>query len=206
VTARSRRIWLLAAVLSLCASGLLLSRASHEAGAGELPSVAHDMGAAFAVRPIPDAELPDAVVKAQDYLPQPGEALPNQTRRIAHDQGKNGVDVYVFPTTQGKVCSVVTESAAMGGCVPSFRFVKGDVAWSVYSGETAPQTVNGLVSNRVAAIEVRVRDHLEPVAVVRNTFFWQAPTSDVTRGDIKGLVVRWHDGRTFDVNLDFGDP
>ena len=46
---------------------------------------------------------------------------------------------------------------------------------------------------------------LEPVAVSRNTFFWQAATTDVTRGDIKGLVVRWHNGRTFDVNLDFGD-
>jgi hypothetical protein len=184
---RGRPIWALAALLVLGVSALLLSRASHEAGAVELPQVAHDM-------------------KAQDYLPRPGAALPNQTRRVAQNQGKNGVDVYVFPTTEGKVCSVVTESAAMGGCVPSFRLVKGEVAWSVYSGETAPQTAAGLASNRVAAIEVRVRDHLEPVAMVRNTFFWQAPTSDVTRGDIKGLVVRWHDGRTFDVNLDFGDP
>lgn len=63
-----------------------------------------------------------------------------------------------------------------------------------------------LRSNRVAAIEVRVRDHLEPVAMARNTFFWQGLASDVTRGDIKGLVVRWHNGHTFDVDLDFGDP
>ena len=112
----------------------------------------------------------------------------------------------MFPTTEGKVCSVVTESTSSGGCVPSFGLVKGEVAWSVYSGETAPQTVTGLVSNRVAAVKVRVGDRLEPVTVARNTFFWQAPTSDLTRGDIKGLVVRWHDGRTFDVNLDFGDP
>src|SRR5919108_239255 len=91
------------------------------------------------------------------------------------------------------------------GGVPSFHLVKGEVASGVYSGETAPQTVTGLVSNRVAAISVRVGDRLEPVTVARNTFFWQAPTSDVTRGDIKGLVVRWHDGHRFDVNLDFGD-
>jgi hypothetical protein len=201
-----RRLWVLPALLALALGTLLLGRASHEAGAVELPQVAHDMAAAFALAPVPDAELPDAVAKAQDYLPRPGAALPNQTRRVTRSQGKNGVDVYVFPTTQGKVCSVVTESAAMGGCVPSFRLVKGEVAWAVYSGETAPQTVEGLASNRVAAIDVRVRDHLEPARVVRNTFFWQAPTSDTTRGDIKGLVVRWRDGRTFDVNLDFGDP
>ena len=114
--------------------------------------------------------------------------------------------MYVFPTTQGKVCEVITESTSMGSCVPSFRLLKGEVATDTYWGETAPQTVTGLVSNRVAAISVRVGDRLEPVTVAHNTFFWQAPTTDVTRGDIKGLVVRWHDGRTFDVNLDFGDP
>jgi len=64
--------------------------------------------------------------------------------------------------------------------------------------------VTGLVSNRVAAISVRVADRLVPVTVAHNTFFWQASTSDTTRGDIKGLVVRWHNGRTFDVNL--ADP
>ena len=94
----------------------------------------------------------------------------------------------------------------MGTCVPSFRFLKGEVATSVYYGDTAPESVAGLASNRVATVSVRVGDHLERVAVVRNTFFWQAPTSDLSRGEIKGLVVRWHDGRTFDVNLDFGDP
>ena len=204
MTAKRPHAYLLAALLAL--GVLLLGRAGREAGAVELPQVAHAMAAAFAVPPVPDAQLPDSVVQAQSYLPRPGAALPNQTRRIAHRLGKNGVDIYVFPTTQGKVCSVVTESTSMGGCVPSFGLVKGEVAWSIYSGETAPQTVTGLVSDRVAAVSVKVRDRLDPVTVVRNTFFWQAPTSDVTRGEIKGLVVRWHDGRTFDVNLDFGDP
>ena len=181
-------------------------RQSHEAGAVELPPVAHEMTAAFATPAVQDAELPEAVRQAEELLPRPGTALPDQTRRIGHALGKNGIDVYVFPTTQGKVCSVVTESTWSGGCVPSFHMVKGEVAWSVYSGETAPQTVTGLASNRVAAISARVGDRLEPVTVARNTFFWQAPTSDVTRGDVKGLIVRWHNGRTFDVNLDFGDP
>jgi hypothetical protein len=164
------------------------------------------MAAAFAVPPSPDAQLPDAVRQEQDFLPRPGAAIPNQTRRIAHGLGKNGADMYVFPTTQGKVCEVITETTSMGSCVPSFRLVKGEVATDTYYGDTAPQTVTGLVSNRVAAISVRIGDQIVPVTVARNTFFWQAPTSDTTRGDIKGLVVRWHDGRTFDVNLDFGDP
>ena len=206
MTPKRRHVHVLAALLAIGGAALLLSRADHEARAVELPAVAHDMAAAFAVPPAPDAQLPDDVVQAHDYLTRPGAALPNHTRRIAHVLGKNGVDIYVFPTTQGKVCEVVTESASMGGCVPAFRLAKGEVVWQVYSGETAPQTVTGLVSNRVAAVSVRVRDQLEPVAVVRNAFFWQAPTSDLTRGDIKGLVVRWHGGRTFDVNLDFGDP
>jgi hypothetical protein len=201
-----RNVRVLVALLAFGVAALLLSRAGYEARAVELPAVAHDMAGAFAVAPVPDTELPSAVVQAHDYLTRPGAALPNQTRRIAHGLGENGVDVYVFPTTQGKVCEVITESAAMGGCVPSFRLVKGEVVWQVYSGETAPQTVAGMVSNRVAAVSVRVRDALEPVAVVRNAFFWQASASDLTRGDIKGLVVRWHDGRTFYVNLDFGDP
>ena len=204
MSGKRRHAYLLTALLVL--GVVLLGRAGRQAGAVELPPVAHAMAAAFAVHPMPDAQLPDAVLQAQDYLPRPGTALPNQTRRVARGLGKNNVDVYVFPTTEGKVCSVVTESTSSGGCVPSFGLVKGEVAWSVYSGETAPQTVTGLVSNRVAAVKVRVGDRLEPVTVARNTFFWQAPTSDLTRGDIKGLVVQWHDGRTFDVNLDFGDP
>jgi hypothetical protein len=163
------------------------------------------MSAAFALPPVPDAQLPDAVLQGHENLPRPGAALPNQTRRVASRLGRNGADVYLFPTTQGKVCEVITETTSMGTCVPSFRFLKGEVATSVYYGDTAPQSVAGLASNRVAAVSVRVGDRLEPVAVVRNTFFWQAPTSDTTRGEIKGLVVRWHDGRTFDVNLDFGD-
>jgi hypothetical protein len=203
---KRRSLLLLIPILAGIGVAFFALRQSHEAGAVELPPVAHEMAAAFASPAVRDSELPDGVSQAEELLPRPGAALPNQTRRIGRGLGKNGVDVYVFPTTQGKVCSVVTEATWNGGCVPSFRLVKGEVAWAVYSGETAPQTVTGLASNRVAAISVRVGDRLEPVTVSRNTFFWQAPTSDVTRGDIKGLVVRWHDGRTFDVNLDFGDP
>jgi hypothetical protein len=188
------------------AAALILAGAGHQAQAVELPAVAHHMSAAFALPPVPDAQLPDAVRQGQDDLPRPGAALPNQTRRIAHGLGKNGADFYVFPTTQGKVCEVIIEATSMGTCVPSFGLLKGEVDSGVYSGEGTPQTATGLVSDRVAAISVRVGDRLEPATVARNTFFWQAPTSDTTRGDIKGLVVRWHDGRTFDVNLDFGDP
>ena len=195
------RMLVLAAAIGLAGAGLILAGAGHQARAVELPTVAHDMAAAFAVPPTPDAELPEAVRQARKYLPDP---LPNQTRRIAHGLGKNGADMYVFPTTQGKVCEVITETTSMASCVPSFRLVKGEVATDTYYGDTAPQTVTGLASNRVAAISVRVGDQLVPVTVAHNTFFWQAPSSEVTRGDVKGLVVRWHDGRTFDVDL--SDP
>ncbi|HYZ76250.1 MAG TPA: hypothetical protein VE596_02645 [Gaiellaceae bacterium] len=205
MTKRRSLLLMTTLLFGVAVAAFVLVRVSHDAGAVELPPVAHDMTAAFAAPVVPDAQLPKAVADAEEYLTRPGRALSNQTRRIGRALGKNSVDIYVFPTTQGKVCSVVTEAAAMGGCVPSFHLVKGEVASGVYSGETAPQTVTGLVSNRVAAISVRVGDRLEPVTVARNTFFWQAPTSDVTRGDIKGLVVRWHDGHRFDVNLDFGD-
>jgi hypothetical protein len=198
---RSRYVPVVAAVAGLGIAAFILTGARHQARAVELPTVAQDMAAAFAIPPTPDAQLPEAVRQAREYLPDP---LPNQTRRIAHGLGKNGADMYVFPTTQGKVCEVITETTSMGSCVPSFRLVKGEVATDTYYGDTAPQTVTGLVSKRVAAISVRVGDQLVPVAVARNTFFWQAPTSDTTRGDIKGLVVRWHDGRTFEVNL--SDP
>jgi|GEM_PF-4757223 len=198
---RSRYAPVVAAVVGLGIAAFILSGAGHQAQAVELPTVAHDMADAFAVSPTPDARLPEVVRQTQEYLPNP---LRNQTRRIAHGLGRNGADMYVFPTTQGTVCEVITETTSMGTCVPSFRLVKGEVATDTYYGDTAPQTVTGLVSNRVAAISVRVGDRLEPVKVARNTFFWQAPTSDTTRGDIKGLVVRWHDGRTFDINL--SDP
>ena len=194
----------LAILAGLGAAGLVLAGAGHQAQAVELPAVAHDMSAAFALPPVPDTELPDAVTRGHENLPVPGAALPNQTRLVAHGLGRNGADVYLFPTTQGKVCEVITETTSMGTCVPSFRFLNGEVATSVYYGDTAPQSVAGLASNRVAAVSVRVGDQLVPVTVTRNTFFWQAPTSDVNRGDIKGLVVRWHNGRTFEVNL--GDP
>jgi hypothetical protein len=196
----------LAALAGLGAAAVILAGAGHQAQAVELPAVAHDMSAAFALPPVPDAQLPDAVTHGQENLPRPGAALPNQTRRVAHGLGRNGADVYLFPTTEGKVCEVITETTSMGTCVPSFRFLKGEVTTSVYYGDTAPQSVAGLASNRVAAVSVRAGDRLEPVTVARNTFFWQAATGDLTRGDIKGLVVRWHDGRTFYVNLDFGDP
>jgi hypothetical protein len=194
----------LAAFAGLGAAALILAGAGHQAQAVELPAVAHDMSAAFGLPPVPDSQLPEAVIQGHENLPRPGAALPNQTRRVANGLGRNGADVYLFPTTQGKVCEVITEMTSMGTCVPSFRFLKGEVATGAYSGDSAPQTVTGLISNRVAEISVRVGDRLEPVAVAHNTFFWQASTSDVTRGDIKGLVVRWHNGRTFDVNL--SDP
>ena len=194
----------LAACAGLGAAGLILAGAGHQAQAVDLPTVAHDMSAAFALPPLPDSELPAAVIQGHENLPRPGAALPNQTRRVAHGLGRNGADVYLFPTTQGKVCEVITERTSMGTCVPSFRYLKGEVATGVYSGDTAPQTVTGLASNRVAAISVRVGDQLVPVTLTRNTFFWQAPTSDLIRGDIKGLVVRWHDGRTFEHDL--SDP
>jgi hypothetical protein len=190
-----------AAVIGLAGAASILAGAGRQARAVELPTVAQDMAAAFAVAPTPDAQLPEAVQQAREYLPA---ALPNQTRRIAHGLGKNGAAMYVFPTTQRTVCEVITESTSMGSCVPSFSLVKGEVATDTYYGDSAPPTVTGLVSNRVAAISVRVGDQLVPVAVQHNTFFWQAPTSGTTRGDIKGLVVRWHDGRTFDVDL--SDP
>lgn len=198
------RLLVFAAVVGLTGAALILAGAGRQARAVELPTVAHDMAAAFALPVTPDAQLPDVVRQEQEWLPRPGAALPNQTRRIAHGLGKNGADMYVFPTTQGKVCEVITETTSMGSCVPSFRLVKGEVATDVYYGDTAPQTVTGLVSHRVAAISVRVGEQLVPVTVAHNTFFWQATTSDVTRGDIKGLVVRWHDGRTFEINL--SDP
>jgi hypothetical protein len=203
---RKRLIPLAALLAGIGVAGFVLAGANPQAHAVELPAVAHDMSAAFALPPIRDSNLPDAVVQGQEDLPRPGAALPNQTRRVAQGLGRNGAEVYLFPTTQGKVCEVITETTSMGTCVPSFRFLKGEVATSVYYGDTAPQSVAGLASNRVAAVSVRVGDRLEPVRVARNTFFWQAPTSDTTRGEVKGLVVRWQDGRTFDVNLDFGDP
>jgi hypothetical protein len=161
----------LAAVIGLAGAALILAGAGRQARAVELPTVAHDMAAAFAVPAMSDAQLPDVVRQEQEWLPRPGVALPNQTRRIAHGLGKNGADMYVFPTTQGKVCEVITETTSMGGCVPSFRLVKGEVATDTYYGDTAPQTVTGLVSNRVAAISVRVGDGLVPVTVAHNTFF-----------------------------------
>jgi hypothetical protein len=139
----------LAPLAGLGVAALILGGAGSRARAVELPAVAHDMAAAFALPPVPDAQLPDPVRQGQDYLPRPGAALPNQTRRIAHGLGKNGVDMYVFPTTQGKVCQVITESTAMGTCVPSFGLLKGEVATDTYWGDTAPETVTGLVSNRV---------------------------------------------------------
>jgi hypothetical protein len=204
---RGKRLIPLAALLAgVGVAGFVLAGAKHQAQAVELPAVAHEMSAAFVLPPTPDSNLPDAVVQGHENLPRPGAALPNQTRRVAQGLGRNGADVYLFPTTQGKVCEVITETTAMGTCVPSFRFLKGEVATSVYYGDTAPQSVAGLASDRVAAVSVRVGDRLVPVTVARNTFFWQAPTSDTTRGHVEGLVVRWHDGRTFDVNLGFGDP
>jgi len=128
---RSRYIPVLAVVAGLGVAALILSGAGHRAQAGELPTVAQDMANAFAVSPTPDAQLPDAVRQAREYLPNP---LPNQTRRIAHGLGKNGADMYVFPTTQGTVCEVITESTSMGSCVPSFRLVKGEVATDTYYG------------------------------------------------------------------------
>src|SRR4029079_5631972 len=94
----------LAALAGLGTTVTILAGAGHRAQAVELPAVAHDMSAACALPRGPDSQLPDAVTQGRQNLPRPGSALPNQTRRVAHGLGRNGADVYLFPTTQGKVC------------------------------------------------------------------------------------------------------
>jgi hypothetical protein len=178
------------------------------AKAGDLPAAAQQMSV-FKAAPVQDNVLPKAITQARDRLVTKGglgSVMPNETRLLGTNLGRNRVATYAFPATGGAVCEVVAERTSVAMCVPSglegFDGLEGGVAWGIYSGEGVPQTVYGLASDAVGGVNVVVDGLPYEATLARNNFFWQAEAG-VTRESIQALVVRQVDGGDVRVNLDF---
>jgi hypothetical protein len=147
--------------------------------------------------------FPAAVARALDYLPDPrmGSAIGGEVRQLFADAGRNRVSLYAFPTTNGYVCYVLTESASPGSCVG--RFARNQpIAWSVYSGETVSPSIAGLVSDEVVSVEVVVKGTERSALLAHGAFFYQ-PRDATAIADFDGLRVTLKDGTSVVKSLSF---
>jgi hypothetical protein len=176
-----------------------------DASAVELPPVTERMRGFVAAPPLPASAIPTELRQAEAHLPtsRNGDTIRGQERLLLSGVGKNGVDVYAFPTTGGHVCVFVAERTHVATCVDSFDRRFGNVAPMIYSGETARQTVVGLAADEAVRVYVEAAGEAHQATLRRNAFFWQSPTRSMSRDDIDALLVEQRDGSVIRINLDF---
>jgi hypothetical protein len=195
-----------AAVVIGVISAVLLAagRLGGRADAVERPTVADQMRA-LRNPPIEEARLPEVVRQAQNQIDGrgPREIVRGQARLLVHDLGVNRVGIYALPTVGGNVCVVVSEATYAATCVDSFDRGTGNVQPMIYSGVSSPVTVVGLAADSATDVKVVAGGSPQDATLKDNSFFWQAD-AELTRDDIKGLLVRQADGGVVSINLDFG--
>jgi hypothetical protein len=173
------------------------------------PSAAGDVAALASTPAV--AHVPDAVVRAEGYLPdraQAGSARSDQVHRLMTGAGVNGVDLYAFPTDKGAVCLVVTEAASPGICAERFDH-NAPIAFGVYSGVDAPTTLVGIVPDSVVRVDVVWQGVAHRVRLSNNVIFFQSSDpaladQDAPLNGIQALVIHYRGGAT--LTRKFGTP
>jgi hypothetical protein len=173
------------------------------ATAVELPRIVDDVRSFAASPRVSNDALPPSVRGFADRVTERagyGRAMADEVRLFASGLGRNASDAYAFPTTGGALCILVDEATYAATCVPRFHRRFGYLAWGIYSGVGAPQTLYGVVSNKVHQVKVIVSDTEVDAELRGNLLFWQAPV-DVTREEIQGIMITLRDGSTVSVDL-----
>jgi hypothetical protein len=204
----SIRLLLAAACLGLGGGAFILFGPSHGGGIAGGPAAAH--GGAFHPSPVPPVSLPaqanvaalktapsltpsqlkQLLAQAPDLTPPasqppewtPGQALMHQARVLMTDAGTAKRTIYAYPTSRGRVCTVLTDYSS--GCLDGFRDRFADVDFTYGRG-----IVWGLVPNSVRAVDVYVGGVRRPARLENNVYFFEGDTP-------QQLVVHFRDGST----------
>jgi hypothetical protein len=170
---------------------------SNRAAATDLPEITTHMSL-FSQPAIPDSMLPSSVLASEQTVPSEssyGSAIANETRRPATGVGTNSAKVYVYPTTGGAVCVVITDATQMDTCVPSFTTATGEVEFAAYHGDGTPWTVVGLASDSVTQVRVVEGSNTYTAALQNNAFTWQS-TQGTPGATVTSLIVTLAGGST----------
>lgn len=131
-----------------------------------------------------DASLPEEV--------QNGSMVVTQSRLLLDGVGSFGIDVYVFPSTKGRTCYLMTKFG--GGCTAPFT-VDQPVNMSIFDpdglGNGVPVTIMGLVPNNVESVDVHTAGIEHRALVTNNAYFFQAPSPTA---EIEKIVVYFSSG------------
>ncbi len=124
----------------------------------------------------------------------PGVLQLSASRRLLANVGAAGVDLFVVPTSIGKVCYVITGGPT--GCYDQFS--NGPLVYGEYDpdalGSGTPISLYGLARGDVTAVFAVVAGKREPATLGRNAFFYSTrgsayPTAVVAQLRSGGEVV-----------------
>jgi hypothetical protein len=131
----------------------------------------------------------------------PGDLLLGESRLLLSNLGARRSKIFVFPTSTGKVCYLLT--GAGPGCVDSFTSFPGGVAYGFYDldgpgGE--PPAVHGLIPNDVRSVSVAVAGTEHEALVANNAFFYELDAGEEL-SSLQSLTVRYADGAVEKIRL-----
>lgn len=136
----------------------------------------------------------------------PGDLLLQQSRLLLSDLGSSGSSFFAFPTSKGRVCSLITGVRA--GCLDSFSRFPGGVAYGFYDlagSDSRPPAVYGLIPNDVESVGVVVAGREYKARVGNNAFFYELQPGD-DLSSLESLTVRYADGAAEKINLAMQQP
>lgn len=121
-----------------------------------------------------------------------GQPLFGQARDLLTGLGSAGDTIAGFPTTNGAVCY---EILAAGSCghLDKWPWSKVGFTFSILYTRDAGTRVFGVVSDRVAAIDVEIGGIERPAIVQNNAFYYQLPRGEHSQ-DIQRVIGTWDDG------------
>jgi hypothetical protein len=140
--------------------------------------------------------LADAVsrwnAESNDPAHATGTPLLGAARDLVRGLGSSGDTITAFPTRNGAVCY---EIRAAGSCgqLDKWPWSKVGFTFSILYTRDAGTRVFGVVSDRVAAIDVEIGGIEHPAIVQNNAFYYQLPRGDRDE-DIQRVIATWDDG------------
>jgi len=129
----------------------------------------------------------------------PGDVDADSARLLLADMGSTHANLYVMPTSKGKVCYVATGGPAT--CVDAFT-PENPIAWTVWdpddTGSGHPVKVLGLVPDWITSVQVKVHGVAHDATVRNGAFFYELGKSDSTP---EAIVASDRSGKSVSIAL-----
>ena len=113
---------------------------------------------------------------------RPGSLELSQSRRLAARLGELGADMFVFPTSKGRVCMALYVEHR-GGPQTCVSGMDAPVTWSLFdydgTGRGTPTGVFGLMSPDVVGVNVVVAGKAASATIENGAYFFEADRSRV---------------------------